>query len=78
MKRQFLNSGLRSLWPIVLLAVWSGAGLAQVAVPDIEEMDELPMISAAEIEELVEGGVRDGIKASGNLYQAIVSSTRRF
>ena len=53
MNRQYLIRGFRSLWPVLLLAAWQGAANAQVAVPEIEEIDELPVISAAEIEELV-------------------------
>jgi hypothetical protein len=53
MNRQFLESGVRSLRLFLLLAAWPVAGLAQVAVPEVEEINELPVISAAEIEELV-------------------------
>ncbi len=53
MNRQHLTRGFRNLWPVLLLAAWHGAANAQVAVPEIEEIDELPVISAEEIEELV-------------------------
>ncbi len=53
MNRQILIRRFRSLWPALLLAVWPVMGSAQVAVPDIEEIDELAVISPAEIEELV-------------------------
>jgi hypothetical protein len=53
MNRQSLSRGFRSLWPVLLLATWPGVGAAQVAVPDIEAIDEQAVISAAEIEELV-------------------------
>jgi hypothetical protein len=43
----------RTLLPALLLAAWPVLGVAQVAVPEIEEIDELSMLPAAEIEELV-------------------------
>ncbi len=53
MNRQLLIRGIRSLWPLMLLAALPGAASAQVAVPDIEEIHEVPAISAAEIEEII-------------------------
>ena len=40
-------------WPLLALLALPAAGFAQVAVPDIEELEEIPTISASEIEELV-------------------------
>jgi hypothetical protein len=51
-KRTFSRS-YRWLWPVLALVAWPVAGMAQVAVPEIEEIEELPTISASEIEELV-------------------------
>ena len=53
MNRRLVFGAFRSLWPALLLAAWPGAGFTQVAAPDIEEIDELPVMSAAEIEELI-------------------------
>jgi hypothetical protein len=53
MNTQLMIRGIRSLWPAILLAAWPVVGSAQVAVPDIEELDELPVMAAVEIEELV-------------------------
>ena len=40
-------------WPLLALACCFSAATAQVAVPEIEEIQEIPVISASEIEELV-------------------------
>ena len=40
-------------WPLLVLFALPAAGVAQVAVPEIEELEEIPTISAGEIEELV-------------------------
>ena len=51
-KRTFSRS-LRWLWPVLALVAWPVVGMSQVAVPEIEEIEELPTISASEIEALV-------------------------
>ena len=48
-KRTFSRS-FRWLWPVLALVAWPVAGMAQVAVPQIEEIEELPTISASEID----------------------------
>jgi len=51
-KRTFSRS-FRWLWPVLALVAWPVVGMAQVAVPEIEEIEEMPTISASEIETLV-------------------------
>ena len=51
-KRTFSRS-FRWLWPVLALVAWPVAGMAQVAVPEIEEIEEMPTISASEIDTLV-------------------------
>jgi hypothetical protein len=51
-KRTFSRS-FRWLWPVLALVAWPAVGMAQVAVAEIEEIEELPTISASEIEALV-------------------------
>ncbi len=47
------SRGFRMFWPVLALAAWPVVSIAQVAVPEIEEIEELPTISASEIETLV-------------------------
>ena len=51
-KRTFSRS-FRWLWPVLALVAWPVVGMAQVAVAEIEEIEEMPTISASEIETLV-------------------------
>ena len=53
MNRPLTTRGIHTLWPALLLAAWPVFGVAQVAVPEIEEINELSVLPAGEIEELV-------------------------
>ena len=53
MNRPLMTRGIRTLWPALLLAAWPVFGVAQVAVPEIEEIDELAVLPASEIAELI-------------------------
>lgn len=53
MNRPSMTRGIRTFWPALLLAAWPVFGVAQVAVPEIEEIDELAVLPAGEIEELI-------------------------
>jgi hypothetical protein len=53
MSRQSLNRCFRYCWLILALAAWPVVGSAQVAVAEVEEIEELPTASAKELEELV-------------------------
>ncbi len=53
MSRQSLKQYYRYCWLALALAVCPGAGNAQVAVADVEEIEEMPTISASELETLV-------------------------
>ena len=52
MKRQFKRiSG--AFFGVLVLAAWTATAWGQVAVPEIEEIQEIPLISDSEIEELI-------------------------
>jgi hypothetical protein len=53
MNRHVNSRYLRLLWPLLALIAWPVAGHTQVAVAEIEELEEFPTISATEIDELV-------------------------
>jgi hypothetical protein len=53
MNRQTLHQLCRYFWLFFVLAAWPVAGSAQVAVAEIEEFEELPTVSAEELETLV-------------------------
>ncbi|NOR35501.1 MAG: DUF3300 domain-containing protein [Woeseiaceae bacterium] len=53
MNNRTFSRSFRWLWPVLALVAWPVVGMAQVAVPEIEEIEELPTISASEIEALV-------------------------
>jgi hypothetical protein len=53
MKKRTFSRSFRWLWPVLALVAWPAVGMAQVAVPEIEEIEEMPTISASEIETLV-------------------------
>ena len=53
MSRQILNQCYRYCWLALALAAWPVAGSAQIAVADVEEIEEMPTISASELETLV-------------------------
>ncbi len=53
MNRPMLTRAIRTLWPALLLAAWPAISVAQVAAPEIEEIEELPVLAAGEIEEIV-------------------------
>ena len=53
MSRQILSQCFRYCWLALALAVWPVSGSAQVAVAGIEEIEEMPTISASELETLV-------------------------
>jgi len=53
MKTRALQHILRHSWLLLALAVWPTLGNAQVAVADIEAVEELPLATAAELETLV-------------------------
>jgi len=53
MNRQSLNRFFRYWVLLLTLAVWPMAGNAQVAVAEIEELEELPTASAEELEALI-------------------------
>ncbi len=53
MKTRALQHILGHSWLLLALAVWPALGNAQVAVADIEAVEELPLATAAELETLV-------------------------
>ena len=53
MNRQLVTRHLVTLLPALLIAAWPVLGGAQVAVADIEEIEEFTTLSATEIEEIV-------------------------
>jgi hypothetical protein len=53
MNNRTFSRSFRWLWPVLALVAWPVVGMAQVAVAEIEEIEELPTISASEIEALV-------------------------
>ena len=53
MNKRTFSRNFRWLWPVLALVAYPVVGMAQVAVPEIEEIEELPTISASEIEALV-------------------------
>ena len=53
MKTRSLQQFVGHSWLLLLLAAWPALGNAQVAVAEIEEVEELPTLSAKELEVLV-------------------------
>lgn len=53
MSTRSLNHWFRCCWLVLALAAWPAVGNAQVAVADIEEIEELPTATSAELEELI-------------------------
>jgi len=53
MNTRSLNHYFRHCWLILVFAAWPAIGNAQVAVAEIEEIDEFPIASSAELETLV-------------------------
>ena len=53
MKTRSLQQFVGHSWLLLLLAAWPALGNAQVAVAEIEEVEELPTLSARELEVLV-------------------------
>jgi len=53
MNTRSLNRYFRHCWLIFVLAAWPAVGNAQVAVAEVQEIDEFPIASAAELEKLV-------------------------
>jgi hypothetical protein len=53
MNTQATHSRSRLIWALLAMVSWPIAAYTQVAVPEIEELQEIPVISDTEIEELV-------------------------
>jgi len=53
MNTRSLNHYFRHCWLILVFAAWPAIGNAQVAVAEVEEIEEFPIASAAELETLV-------------------------
>ena len=53
MNRETAKINVRILLPLLAVVAWPVSGLSQVAGAEIEEIEELPVISSSEIEELV-------------------------
>ena len=55
MKTRSLQKILGQSWLLLALAAWPALGNAQVAVADIEAVEELPIATSEELETLVGG-----------------------
>ena len=53
MRTRALHQFLRLSWLAIALAAWPAAGNAQVAVAEIEPIEELPTLTAQELEEVI-------------------------